>query len=178
MTKTAAESVDSLIPHLDTVVANALPEVVQFYVGFFAVTAVAAIEDSLKSTLVSCAERVDPRFGAYVDNANKRLNAQVKIEQIANHLAIFGEEPRKKFKSRICSFVCHFQGLYRTDPTSRYANLVLARHTFAHGGQITNITYNEAKKGYRVGKTIIALAQNSLEEALASSHAATRAQRP
>lgn len=165
MSKTAAPSIDILITHLDAVVGHAAPEIVPLYVGFFAVTAVATLEDSLKSTLVACAEAVDERFGTYVENNIKRLNAQVKIDQITGHLSLFGDEPKNSFKRQIESFMNHSQGLCKTDLTSRYSNLVSARHAFAHGSQIT-LTYDEAKLGYKVGKAIIGFAKNSLTRTL------------
>lgn len=139
---------DDVIKHLNTVVPKIDDHLlVQKYVGFVAVAAVTVYELAIKDIFVRFAKEAHPEFGDFVEEDFNRINGQIRRESIqGKHLKKFGGEYQSRFKKIVEN---------RDDLLAAYDKVITARHSFVHGGNHSNNTYEEITEAYENGKEVI-----------------------
>jgi hypothetical protein len=95
-----------------------------------------------------------PFSQSFVKNAIKTFRS-LRIDDIrSNLLGRFSDNYKSKFDSRVLG----------TETETRYSNIVLNRHTLAHGGEI-NLTFDELEESYHKAGQVL----TAIEEALSLS---------
>lgn len=156
-------STDILVSHLTPIICNLTDETIKSkYIGFLAVSAVTVYELSIKDIFIEFSKKKNPVFGFFINKHFNQINGRIKLDDLKNqYLKSFGEKYlnnfEKKLKIREKSILTNL----RKDVRSSYSNLIICRHKYVHGDEIT-LTFNEVVDNYNVGKEVI----HSLYEAM------------
>ena len=149
---------DDMISHLDSVVGGITdPFVTSRYVGFVAVAAVTVYELAIKEIFCEFATKKHNVFGNFVYKYFERINGRIKLEIIQkDYLPRFGDKYLQRFERKIKKTDEQSIKDRRGSITSSYGNIIVWRNEFAHEGKNPSTpTYNEVKKAYFTGKSVI-----------------------
>lgn len=137
--------------------------IAQQFVGFLSVAAVTVYELAIKEIFVAFAKKKHFIFGIYVENKLKRINGQIRYENLHKLAGDFGEDYASTFKDNVT--VAEKDSLRNKGRSilSAYNNIIVWRHVFAHKGEINrSATLQEAGIAYQDGKEIIFLLRSSM----------------
>lgn len=154
--------VDDVSGHFDSAIRGLDSFTVTRYAGLYAVSSAAVLELALKEIVTEFAASRDVVFGNYMAASYSQINGRIKVQSIRdNHIKPFGAKYLEKF-NRFVAW-CESQALKqrRGSLLSKYSNLLICRHKFAHEG-LTTCTYNEVKEGFEAGKVIMKCLDRSL----------------
>ncbi len=150
---------DSLITHLQQTV-NGLRGTDDFfrvssrYTGFVAVSAITGFEVQIKKLLIDYAGSINPILGKFAQKRFGRIDAKITRDNIKEYLSYFDDQLRTQFKAEVNSR--EDDKIREGSVKSSYANLIIWRHDFVHGGEIPNTpTLDESVAAYKLGKEVI-----------------------
>lgn len=156
--------IDDVSAHLDGVVATVDAFTKSRYVGFYAISATAVIELSVKTIITDFAVANNSILGCYISEKYRKLNAKVSLGDLEQHLAPFGDSYRSRFKELLGRVEDIGLRRYRSSVKSTYGNLLSCRHQFSHEGKVpNNSTYEEVKKGFAASKAVLYCLSESLK---------------
>ncbi len=150
--------VDDYLAHLDQVLQGTTDSFVRSrYTGMLAVGATTVYELAIKTIFIEFAQKKHKVFGSFVERHFARLNGRIMLKDLSEeHLKRFGGQYGDKFKKKLEDVE---QAKLRASAGSvkaSYGNIITWRNEFAHEGRVpSNVTYEEAKNAYELGKEVI-----------------------
>ena len=152
------KATDDLINHLQPIVSEMTDEELKSkYAGFLSVNIVTVYELAIKDIFICFAERKNSVLGIFVTKYFNQIKGHIKIDEIKNHVKSFGEEYINKFNEKL-----EEKNIYNNDIQAIYGNLITCRHKFIHENIIT-MTFNEVVNGYKIGKDIIDILNETMQ---------------
>ena len=156
---------DDYINHLDTLMGSISdPFVKSRYTGFVAISAVTVYELAIKTIFLEFAGRKHKVLKNFTSAYFERINGRIKVKVIRDdYISKFGDKYVVKFDRLIKQKEYDVLRSAGASISSSYGNIIEWRNQFAHEGIIpTTPTYDEVKKSYQFGKSII----DCLDEAM------------
>jgi hypothetical protein len=156
---------DDMISHLDSVTGGITdPFVASRYVGFVAVAAVTVYELAIKEIFCEFAQKKHNVFGNFVHKYFDRINGRIALKAIReDYIPRFGDRYVQRFKKNVKEADENSIKAHQGSITSSYSNIIVWRNKFAHEGKIPSTpTYEEVKKAYFTGKSVIDCLANTM----------------
>jgi hypothetical protein len=127
------------------------------YTGFLTISSVTLYELAIKSIILSFTKKRDHVFNNYAEQAFKRLNAKIKLQNLRDdYLKRFGGQYLTKFNSILISKEKEHLLLDKQSITNSYSNIIQWRHDFTHEGKPPlYASFTEVINSFEVGKHVI-----------------------
>ena len=157
---------DNFLGHLDGVISGIQDdELKSRYTGFVAVTSVTVYELAIKQIFFDFAKKKHRIFGEFVREKFSKMNGRIgKDELLGDHVKMFGAKYVTKFKSNLELLEKEVLVREGRSVKSCYANVILWRNGFVHGGKIPeNATYEEARTSFIFGKSLVICLAESMK---------------
>lgn len=149
---------DDIVAHLNGIVPTIADPLLKVkYVGFVTIAAVTVYEMAIKDILIQFAKKKHKVLGNFAESYFDRINGRIKTRDIKeDYLPRFGDKYVKSFNSKVAAATSAHLRAHHRDICTAYANLVVWRNDFAHGGMVnTTATYAEVVQAYEDGKEVI-----------------------
>jgi len=117
-----------------------------------------AYETEIKNMVIKRAGKSgDKEVESFVKNTIRTFSS-LKIEEIRkNLLGRFSDAYRICFETKVCG----------TEAETRFTNIILNRHSLAHGGQI-NMTFDELVESYYKAEVVLSRVDEALDSKIGS----------
>lgn len=149
---------DAIVDHLNTIVPKISDDLLKAkYVGFVAIASATVYEVAIKDIFISFAKNEHEILGNLMESRFDRINGRISIKTIKeDYIKPLGIDYLTKFQRNLdIASDTYLRKNYR-DIKSSYKNLLLARHKFAHTGEmLSTSTYAEMVLAYQDGKEVI-----------------------
>ncbi|QYO64986.1 HEPN domain-containing protein [Leptolyngbya sp. 7M] len=149
--------IDALVKEIGQFVPNNTANAVQFradLAGLLVVTISATYESCVKDTLFEFANRHHTSFGEYTLRRYKRLNSQIKLNDLNNYCRIFDDAVYKKYRTLLTKRSRKISERIGKDIQKSYEQILNWRHAFAHQGA-RNTTIEEAVCTHKLAKRVL-----------------------
>ena len=154
---------DDLIVHLTPLVSAITDSRLKaYYAGFISVNAVTVYELAIKDIFKDFAEKKHAVFGCFAQNHFVRINGRIKLQELKDHINLFGKKYEDRFKKQLKSKEDQALSKRKISLINCYNNLITCRHQYVHGGAPT-LTFSEVLDFYNNGKEIIDVLANTMK---------------
>lgn len=124
--------------------------------GFLCVSAVTCYELAIKEIFFEFSRKKNSVFGVFVENQYSRMNGRIKISEIKDRAANFGDKYKSRFSKLLDEQDRRSISSGGGSVVSAYSNLIVWRHTFTHEATLHSLrTYEETVDSYQRGKLVI-----------------------
>jgi hypothetical protein len=148
------KATDELIVSMQSMLSNVDAQTQAKFTGFLSVSAVTVYELAIKEIIISYACSKHSDFGCFITKYLSRLNGKIKLEDLKNEIKKYGDIYKSKFETELEVAGSLILKNERQDLKSCYNNLILCRHEYVHGGNVT-LSMQECINNYIIGKKVI-----------------------